>query len=319
MGDAVKNTWNRGYEPLRFQMLEANTSPDLKEGYIIAEDLPKTHPSHIHKKLNAGPNVWPDGIDNLEEFQTTCMDYFHAVVKLANEVISVIALTLDLEPTFFDECMQTTCSTVRFLHYPPQPPDADEKYRGVGAHTDFGSITLLAQDDVDGLQVWDQERQTWLDVSGCGVELSHPQHAELTDRPGRAHARRIRRESGQSVHEVVERQVQVQPAPCHQQVGERAVLDSGLYQRQSRLRHKLSAKLSRRRRRAQVPTDNGRRRHPEWISGELRTGSDVQFGRERATNSDGQRRTCGGEIVNQVPKPVICALVDRLLFPSCCT
>jgi len=146
-------------------MLEAGALPDLKEGYIIAEDLPKSHPAFKEKKLNRGPNVWPESIDNLDEFKATCMDYYQAVISLAKDVLAVIALTLDLETTFFDELLQETCSTVRFLHYPPQPADADERYRGVGAHTDFGSITLLLQDDVDGLQVWDQRTDTWLDVS----------------------------------------------------------------------------------------------------------------------------------------------------------
>ena len=161
---ADTNTWGRGYEPLKYQMLEAGTSPDLKEGYIVAEDLPKTHPSFLAKKLNSGPNMWPQSIENLEEFKSTCTDYYHAVVSLANDVLSILAMTLDLDPAFFKPVMEKTCSTVRFLHYPPQPPDADESYRGVGAHTDFGSITLLLQDDVDGLQVWEKATQTWLDV-----------------------------------------------------------------------------------------------------------------------------------------------------------
>lgn len=145
-------------------MLEAGTSPDLKEGYIVAEDLPKDHHAFLQKKLNSGPNLWPESIDNLEEFKSTCTNYYRAVVSLAKDVLAVIALTLDLDPTFFNSLMDNTCSTVRFLHYPPQPADNDESYRGVGAHTDFGSITLLLQDEVDGLQVWEKATQSWLDV-----------------------------------------------------------------------------------------------------------------------------------------------------------
>jgi isopenicillin N synthase-like dioxygenase len=37
--------------------------------------------------------------------------------------------------------------------------------RGIGAHTDFGTITLLLQGDVAGLQVYDHETKEWLDVT----------------------------------------------------------------------------------------------------------------------------------------------------------
>ncbi|KAI6715783.1 2OG-Fe(II) oxygenase superfamily protein [Diplocarpon mali] len=85
------------------------------------------------------------------------------------------ALTLNLSENYFDEFTSGAVATMRLLHYPPQPADSDEKLsRGIGAHTDFGAITLLLQEEVDGLQVWDKETQTWLDViptKGAYVEI----------------------------------------------------------------------------------------------------------------------------------------------------
>jgi hypothetical protein len=49
----------------------------------------------------------------------------------------------------------------RAHHYPPTPPDAAGRTRGVGAHTDFGALTLLLQDTVGGLEVLHKKTGTW--------------------------------------------------------------------------------------------------------------------------------------------------------------
>ncbi len=160
-----KNTWNRGYEKIGSQILEAGTSPDLKEGYYIGEEISKDHPYFVQKKLNSGPNFWPESMDNVEEFKTVSMNYYQAMHALARDILSVIAQTLSLDPSYFKEFTTDAVATLRYLHYPPQPADSDEKIsRGIGAHTDFGSVTLLMQDDVDGLQVYEKSTDEWLDV-----------------------------------------------------------------------------------------------------------------------------------------------------------
>ncbi|KAK2806566.1 hypothetical protein FQN51_006532 [Onygenales sp. PD_10] len=161
-----KTTWNRGYELLRSQMLEPGTSPELKEGLYIGEDLPTSHPYFLNKKLNSGPNQWPEDIADLAEFKQTSMDYYHAVFEQAKDILRVLALTLGLKEGFFDSFTEGAVATMRFLHYPPQPADGEETLsRGIGAHTDFGAVTLLLQDEVDGLQVLDKGSGEWVDVT----------------------------------------------------------------------------------------------------------------------------------------------------------
>ena len=146
-------------------MLEEGTAPELKEGYYIGEDLPTTHPYFLQKKLNSGPNVWPESMEGVDDFKQTTMEYYQETCKLAKDILKVLALTLELPETYFDEFTSGAVATMRLLHYPPQPADSDEKLsRGIGAHTDFGAVTLLLQEEVDGLQVWDKDTQTWLDV-----------------------------------------------------------------------------------------------------------------------------------------------------------
>tara|TARA_R110002060_G_scaffold19879_1_gene27119 strand:+ start:192 stop:662 length:471 start_codon:yes stop_codon:yes gene_type:complete len=146
-------------------MLEEGTSPELKEGYYIGEDLPTTHPYFLQKKLNSGPNMWPESMEGVGDFKQTTMEYYQETCKLAKDILKVLALSLELPETYFDEFTSGAVATMRLLHYPPQPADSDEKLsRGIGAHTDFGAVTLLLQEEVDGLQVWDKDTLTWLDV-----------------------------------------------------------------------------------------------------------------------------------------------------------
>lgn len=161
------NTWNRGYEMLRSQILEEGTQPELKEGFYIGDEIPKSHPYFVNKKLNSGPNQWPEALgDDLEDFKFQTMDYYRSTLSLASDLMRVLALSLDLKEDYFSTFLDGAVATMRLLHYPSQPKDADEKLtRGIGAHTDFGAITMLLQDDVDGLQVWDQKNNTWIDVS----------------------------------------------------------------------------------------------------------------------------------------------------------
>ncbi|KAG9239300.1 hypothetical protein BJ875DRAFT_531822 [Amylocarpus encephaloides] len=160
-----QTTWNRGYETMGSQILEAGTLPDLKEGFYIGEEISKDHPYFVQKKLNSGPNVWPTSVSDAKSWETTSMEYYKAMHALARDVLVVIGQTLDLGERYFDPFTTDAIATLRYLHYPPQPKDSDAKLsRGIGAHTDFGSVTLLMQDEVDGLQVWEVTTNEWLDV-----------------------------------------------------------------------------------------------------------------------------------------------------------
>jgi len=53
-------------------------------------------------------------------------------------------------------------AALRLLHYPPQK--GGQPRIGAGAHTDFGAITLLMEDGVGGLQLWNSNTSSWEDV-----------------------------------------------------------------------------------------------------------------------------------------------------------
>jgi isopenicillin N synthase-like dioxygenase len=123
---------------------------DLKESFQCAMELPDDHPLARSGMRGFGHNQWPSGLPGFKE-QT--LAYQAAVRDLGDRVLRLMALSLDLPEDYFERVYDTPGLGLRLLHYPPQPEKAAANQIGAGAHTDWGGITLLAQDGVGGLEV----------------------------------------------------------------------------------------------------------------------------------------------------------------------
>jgi len=147
----IANSQNmRGYEPMALQALDTGSPPDLKESFMSARELGPEHPFVRDKIPYEGANQWPT---SLPQFRQGVLRYNERISDLGRHLCRSIALSLDLPEDYFSEGVAEPSCTVRLLHYPPHPTNAEANQLGAGAHTDWGLITLLLQDDVGGLEV----------------------------------------------------------------------------------------------------------------------------------------------------------------------
>jgi isopenicillin N synthase-like dioxygenase len=118
--------------------------PDLKESFEIGREGEEGH-----------PNIWPSS-DTAHDFKTNMIEFFGQCKELHIEVMRAIAVGMGLEESYFDPYTDRGDNTLRLLHYPEVHKSvfAQSKQQvRAGAHTDYGSITLLFQDNRGGLQV----------------------------------------------------------------------------------------------------------------------------------------------------------------------
>lgn len=136
---------------------EKSGNPDLKESFEIGRDGVEGH-----------PNQWPDKLDTEGAgFKTTMTEFYLQCREINRLVMSAIAIGMGLGEHFFDDFVKVGDNNLRLLHYPPVKKEVFEKNNGqvrAGAHSDFGSITLLFQDTRGGLQVQTLDGG-WLDVT----------------------------------------------------------------------------------------------------------------------------------------------------------
>jgi len=155
----IKNSPNhRGYGNIGEEQLDEVTHADWKETFDMALDFPTDHPLVSKYPTMYGPNQNPSDATTVEVLQ----DYYIETFQVAQKLLTAMAQALSLEDDFFTRCFTDHVTVLRMIHYPPRPEAAHDN--GAGAHTDYGCVTLLLQDQTGGLQVKNRHGE-WVDAT----------------------------------------------------------------------------------------------------------------------------------------------------------
>ncbi|XP_038985252.1 2-oxoglutarate-dependent dioxygenase citB isoform X3 [Phoenix dactylifera] len=161
----LRNEKHRGYTPILDETLDPDNQVkgDHKEGYYIGVEVPEDDPQA--EKPFYGPNLWPSA-DLLPGWRETMEQYQREALRVTKAVAKIIALALDLDADFFDkrEMLGEPIAVLRLIYYEGNISNPAKGIYGAGAHSDYGLLTLLATDDVVGLQVCkdkDAQPQIW--------------------------------------------------------------------------------------------------------------------------------------------------------------
>ncbi len=136
----------RGFFPVGGELTSGR--PDVKEGIYFGEELGKADPRVKAGLPLHGPNLFPDAVP---ELKPAVMAFMAEAERSAHAIMEGVAMSLGLNANYFRETYTAQPTMLfRIFHY---PASAAESGWGVGEHTDYGLLTLLAQDDIGGLEV----------------------------------------------------------------------------------------------------------------------------------------------------------------------
>jgi isopenicillin N synthase-like dioxygenase len=183
----------RGYFPVGGELTSGR--PDRKQGLYFGEELGGEDPRVRAGLPLHGANLFPDDVPELKPAVLRFMD---EATRAAHAIMEGVALSLGLDRQYFRRAY-TSQPTVLFRVFEYPASEAGDDGWGVGEHTDYGLLTLLAQDDNGGLQV--RTPQGWIEappVPGALVCNIGDMLDRLTGGLYRSTPHRVRNVSGRS-------------------------------------------------------------------------------------------------------------------------
>ncbi len=148
------SAWRGGF-PVGAELTSGR--PDAKEGVYFGEELPPDDDRVVVGVPLHGPNLFPD---HPADLRPAVLAWMSAMTGLGQALLRGLALALGIGETWFADHITAHPTTLfRIFHYPSLPAThgdgdggADDTW-GVREHTDYGLLTILAQDGTPGLEV----------------------------------------------------------------------------------------------------------------------------------------------------------------------
>jgi isopenicillin N synthase-like dioxygenase len=146
----------RGYFPLEKEALAKSggveSPPDRKECYSSGPlSPPEGHVAGDDFDFFYGPNIWPT---EPAGFMKAWTDYYSAMEKLGSRIMQMLAEALQLDKDYFAGFHTHHLGALRALNYPAIADDKLPGQQRAGAHSDYGSVTILKADStVSGLEI----------------------------------------------------------------------------------------------------------------------------------------------------------------------
>ena len=144
------NALHRGFVAMGEATLRDDVEADRKESFVWGLELGPDDPDVRAGKALMGPNLWPA---DMPQMRAALYGWYEAIGSCARTILRALAVGLDLPETYFVTRFEKPLARGALVHYPPHPKDAGAGTFGTAAHTDYGGITVVWQDDSGGLEV----------------------------------------------------------------------------------------------------------------------------------------------------------------------
>lgn len=143
----------RGYMPNKSSQMRVSTEgatnrPNMVDSFVMMFEADQNSYEYQHGLYMHGANQWPN---NLPNFKENICAYRDAIVNLSYKLLRTFSLAFGTNHEEFESLFDNPTYFLRLQHYEPQNINDVDQF-GIAPHTDAGFFTILAQDDVGGLE-----------------------------------------------------------------------------------------------------------------------------------------------------------------------
>lgn len=147
-GTVAVSPHHRGWLEIGAAKMYGSDKADQKESFVWGLDIPEDDPDFLAGRRLLAPNRWPVFIP---EMRATLNAWFDATQHCGQRILEAFAIGLGIRRDYFRAHFDKPVSRGSLIYYPQREPQSNGF--GSAPHCDYGTLTLLAQDDIGGLEV----------------------------------------------------------------------------------------------------------------------------------------------------------------------